>query len=88
MSPLGPIYNATGNDSPFLGREMGTARKSDLSEVVSARIDKEIRNVIESSLEAAQDILTKNKAAMDKMVDDLMEHETLNADQLNKVLLT
>ena len=86
MSPLGPIYNASGNDNVFLGREMGMSRKSDMSEVVSARIDKEIRNVIESSLDAAQEILTKYKEDMDRLVDDLMEHETLNADQINKAL--
>ena len=65
---------------------MGMSRKSDMSEVVSARIDKEIRNVIESSLDAAQEILTKHKEDMDRLVDDLMEYETLNADQINKAL--
>jgi len=30
--------------------------------------------------------LELHKATMDKLVDDLMEHETLNAEQISEVL--
>ena len=86
MSPLGPIYNASGNESVFLGREMAMTRRGDISESVSAKIDQEIRVIIESCLKASQGILRHHKRAMDTLVDELMEHETLNFDQISAVL--
>jgi len=86
MSPLGPIYNASGNDNVFLGREMAMTRRGDISEAVSSKIDKEIRVIIESCLKAAQGILRHHKVSMDSLVDELMEHETLNFEQISAVL--
>ena len=86
MSPLGPIYNASGNDNVFLGREMAMTRRGDISEEVSSEIDKEIRAIIENCLKSAQGILQHHTVSMDALVDELMEHETLNFDQINTVL--
>jgi len=86
MSELGPIYNSSGNDNVFLGREMSMSRRGDISEEVSSSIDREIRSIIEACMDKAKGILLHNKIAMDKLVDDLMEHETLNAEQISEVL--
>jgi cell division protease FtsH len=86
MSALGPIYNSSGNDNVFLGREMSMARRGDISEEVSSSIDREIRGIIQSCLDEAKGILTHNKEAMDILVTQLMEHETLNANQIDEVL--
>jgi cell division protease FtsH len=86
MSSLGPIYNSSGNDNVFLGREMAMTRRGDISEEVSSEIDKEIRAIIENCLKSAQGILQHHTVSMDALVDELMEHETLNFDQINTVL--
>jgi len=86
MSSLGPIYNSSGNDNVFLGREMAMTRRGDISEEVSSEIDKEIRAIIENCLKSAQGILRHHTVSMDALVDELMEHETLNFDQINTVL--
>ena len=86
MSTLGPIYNSSGDDIVFLGREMSMSRRANISEEVSSSIDREIRSIIEACMSSASDILELHKATMDKLVDDLMEHETLNAEQISEVL--
>ena len=86
MSTLGPIYNSSGDDNVFLGREMSMSRRANISEEVSSSIDREIRSIIEACMSSASDILELHKATMDKLVDDLMEHETLNSDQISEVL--
>jgi len=86
MSTLGPIYNSSGNDNVFLGREMAMTRRGDISEEVSSSIDREIRGIIEMCLSTAKEILISHKSAMDNLVSQLMKHETLNADQINEVL--
>ena len=65
---------------------MSMSRRANISEEVSSSIDREIRSIIEMCMSSASDILELHKATMDKLVDDLMEHETLNAEQISKVL--
>ena len=65
---------------------MSMARRGDISEEVSSSIDREIRGIIQSCLDEAKGILTHNKEAMDILVTQLMEHETLNANQIDEVL--
>jgi len=86
MSELGPIYNSSGNDNVFLGREMAMTRRGDISEEVSSSIDREIRGIIQACLDEAKGILVHHKEAMDILVAQLMEHETLNASQIDEVL--
>ena len=86
MSELGPIYNSSGDDNVFLGREMSMSRRANISEEVSSAIDREIRSIIETCMDTAKGILLHNKEAMDALVQDLMEHETLNAEQISEVL--
>jgi len=86
MSELGPIYNSSGNDNVFLGREMAMTRRGDISEEVSSSIDREIRGIIQACLDEAKGILVHHREAMDILVAQLMEHETLNASQIDEVL--
>ena len=62
------------------------SRRANISEEVSSAIDREIRSIIETCMDTAKGILLHNKEAMDALVQDLMEHETLNAEQISKVL--
>lgn len=68
----------------FLGRDIGRTTK--YSEKMSEIIDAEIKNIIDSSQNKAREILTENRAILDKMVDYLMERETLNAEDVDKII--
>jgi cell division protease FtsH len=68
----------------FLGRDFSST--PDYSEEVAASIDDEVRVLIDGAHDVAQRILTENRAALDLLAAALIEHETLEADQVREVL--
>jgi cell division protease FtsH len=85
MSSLGPVYMGSGNDNVFLGREMAMTRRSECSDETAKRMDDEIRKIIELCMRDAQDILQENRGKIDLMSDCLMEKETLDAKDLERI---
>ena len=68
----------------FLGRDYNEERN--YSEEVAAKIDAEVRAVVDSCFEKATEILTENRAVMDRIVNVLLEKETLTADDLERIM--
>lgn len=68
----------------FLGRDI--SRDTKYSEKMSEIIDTEIKKIIDDAQARVKDILTKNRAILDKMVEYLMERETLNAEDVDKII--
>jgi cell division protease FtsH len=62
----------------FLGREISEQR--DYSDAVAEKIDAEVRQLIDQEYERARQILTENRATLDRIADTLLEVETLEAD--------
>ncbi len=60
---------------PFLGRDL--ARERDYSDDTARLIDQEAKNVITESYEKAKAILLEHKELVEKVVEALMEKETL-----------
>jgi cell division protease FtsH len=81
---LGAIKFGTSNNEPFLGRDMGHTR--DYSEDVAHIIDDEVRALIESAHDEAWDILVEHRDALDDLVLGLMEKETLNKEEVARIL--
>jgi len=67
-------------DEPFLGREL--TRAKDYADDTAAEIDREVRRVLDQALQDAREILTSNRPALDRMVEALLEQETLDADAI------
>jgi cell division protease FtsH len=67
----------------FLGRDLG--HSPDYSDEVAASIDAEVRRLIEFSHNAARHILETNRAVLDRLAADLIEHETLETDRVQQV---
>jgi len=84
MSDLGPITFGDSQEMVFLGREL-TAEKN-YSEKTAMEIDGEIKKVIQSAYDAAQDILKKQKKALQAIADTLMEKETLEQEEFYDIL--
>jgi cell division protease FtsH len=80
---LGAIRYGSGSSEVFLGREMGHQR--DYSEEVAAAIDEEIRALIDAAHHEAYDILQQNRAVLDALVVELLEKETLDKAQVEKI---
>jgi len=81
---LGPRVLGRNQDMPFLGREMGA--EPDYSEEIAREIDDEIRRVIEEAHQLATKVLTDHMAELHKVSGILIERETIDKDQFERLL--
>ncbi|MCW2549358.1 MAG: ATP-dependent metalloprotease FtsH, partial [Mycobacterium sp.] len=80
---LGALKFGQESGEVFLGRDMGHQR--DYSEEVAARIDEEVRRLIEGAHDEAFEVLVQYRDVLDDLVLRLMEEETLSKDQVLEV---
>jgi len=76
---LGPMTFGQKEELVFLGKEIGEQR--DYSESVAQEIDAEVRRIIHEAHERARDILTHHREQLDRIAQQLIEDETLNAGE-------
>ncbi len=84
MSNLGPIALESGNQEVFVGRDLMT--RSEVSDSISKQIDESVRIMVKECYKETYDIVSKNREAMDKIVDLLIEKETLDGDEFVSIL--
>ncbi len=81
---LGPAFYEHQSEHPFLGQRIGTnASQSDAT--VSA-IEREARDALASALSEARELLTTHRDALERLVEALLERETLGARELAVLL--
>lgn len=56
------------------------------SEATRARIDEEVEKILRTSYERAKECIVAHKRELDFLAHALLEHETLNADQVRRVI--
>ena len=81
---LGPLTLGQKQDQVFLGRDF--ASHPDYSDQVAYEIDSEIRTLIDRAHDEALEILTEHKRSLDAIAEALMEKETIEKDELVKLL--
>ncbi|MEZ5171705.1 MAG: ATP-dependent zinc metalloprotease FtsH [Acidimicrobiia bacterium] len=81
---LGPVRLGGDNDEVFLGKDLHTTR--DYSDEVAARIDSEVRTLVESAHDVARSVLEQNRETLDRLAAALIEHETLDTDAVLEIL--
>ncbi|HEY0142410.1 MAG TPA: ATP-dependent zinc metalloprotease FtsH [Thermoanaerobaculia bacterium] len=84
MSDLGPVTFGKKEQEIFLGREF--AQHGDFSEATAVEIDREVRRILDKAYKTAQDIITGNKNALDRIARKLLERETLEGWEVNEIL--
>jgi cell division protease FtsH len=84
MSDLGPLQFGDNDSQPFLGRDFGHIK--DYSDQVAAKIDDEIRRLVEEAHDEAREIVTKYRDKLDLMAERLLEKETLEKDEVAAIL--
>jgi len=82
-SRLGAIRFGQADGEVFLGRDVGHQR--DYSEDVAGSIDLEVRALIEHAHDEAWEILVEYRDVLDHLVLELLEKETLNAQELAEI---
>ena len=83
MSELGPLALGQNESQPFLGRDFGHVK--DYSDVVAAKIDAEVRRLVEEAHDEAREIVAKYRDKLDLMVERLMEKEALERDEVEEI---
>ncbi|MGM0438430.1 MAG: ATP-dependent zinc metalloprotease FtsH [Bacillota bacterium] len=82
---LGPLTLGQKHDQQvFLGRDI--SRQPNYSEEVASEIDREISSIVENCYRKAESLLEENSETVEKIVIALKEHETLNSDQIHKIM--
>jgi len=81
---LGPMQFGQHHGEVFLGRDF--ASQPDYSDEVAAKIDGEVRRLIDSAHATALDILTTYRSVLDQMAEALMEKETLETEEVMAIL--
>ncbi|MCU0543804.1 MAG: ATP-dependent zinc metalloprotease FtsH [Oscillatoriaceae cyanobacterium Prado104] len=84
MSDLGPVALETPNNEVFLGREW-TAR-SEYSEDMATKIDRQVRAIAFHCYDEARRIIRENRALTDKLVETLLDEETMDGDEFRKIV--
>jgi cell division protease FtsH len=84
MSDLGPIKYNSGTENVFLGRDYNSP--NNVSGQVAFEIDQEVRKIVNSCHDTARDLLEKHKKELESIANALMEHETLTAEQINRLV--
>jgi cell division protease FtsH len=84
MSDLGPLAFGKKEEQIFLGREINQHR--DFSEETAIKIDQEVKRIVSEQYQRATNILLDNREAMDRLVEALLEHESLDSAQMRRVI--
>jgi cell division protease FtsH len=80
---LGPLQYGKPAGEVFLGRDY--TKGQDLSDEVAAVIDDEVRTLVAAAHQEAREILTTHRDAMERMVDILLEEETVDREQIAEI---
>ncbi|MEY7970960.1 ATP-dependent zinc metalloprotease FtsH [Saccharomonospora xinjiangensis] len=87
MSPrLGAVKYGQEHGDPFLGRSAG--RQPDYSLEVAHEIDEEVRKLIETAHTEAWEVLTTYRDVLDDLVMEVLEKETLQRRDLERIFAT
>jgi cell division protease FtsH len=81
---LGPRVFGHDRSQPFLGREFSA--EPDYSDEIAREIDDEIRRIVEEAHQTAKDILVEHREQLDRISNILLERETIDAEEFEKLL--
>ena len=80
---LGPRTFGRREELVFLGREISEQR--DYSDRIAEEIDGEVHTLLETAHDAARQILTENRAKLDQMAQFLVQFESIEGEELERL---
>jgi cell division protease FtsH len=84
MSDMGPLSLESRNSEVFLGRDL--VNRSEYSEDVAARVDQQVRHIVQECYQQALQMIREHRAAVDRLVDILIEKETIDGEEFRRIL--
>jgi cell division protease FtsH len=81
---MGPVAYGQEEEPIFLGKEI--ARHKDYSEETAQRIDRAVKEILDRSRGAAEQIIQSRKAELEELAGALLSRETLTDDEVREIL--
>ncbi|MBD6617746.1 ATP-dependent zinc metalloprotease FtsH [Komarekiella sp. 'clone 1'] len=85
MSELGPLSLENQSGEVFLGRDW--MNKSEYSEEIAAKIDSQVREIVNTSYIKAKELLQEHRVVLERLVDLLIEQETIEGEIFRKIVI-
>lgn len=82
---MGPLTFGKKDGNIFLGREL--TQYQDYSEDTARRIDEEVKEIVTGNYERARNLLDSRKDTLLIIARELLDHETLDAEQVKQIVL-
>jgi len=83
MSELGPLAYGAKEEPVFLGRDF--AQRADYSEDTAIQIDRQVSRIVQVGYERATAILTRYRPVLERMAQELLEHESMDGDEVYRL---
>ena len=84
MGSLGPVAFQTDEEQPFLGYEIAQGR--DYGEETANRIDRDVQELLTERYSYVEDLLTRSREQLERLVDTLLHEETIDQDTIEMLL--
>jgi cell division protease FtsH len=84
MSSLGPINLGPTYDVTEWGRNY--LEQTNISQEMLAKIDNEVKKILENAYNLAKKIIKERKSIMDKVVNEIMKKESLDQEEFEKIV--
>ncbi len=84
MSNLGPLSLENQSQEVFLGRDW--MNKSEYSEEIAAKIDSQVREIINQCYQISKKLLQDNRKVLERLVDLLSDEETIDGELFRKIV--
>lgn len=81
---VGPVSLGRGEEHPFLGRELSAPKR--YSEDMAWVMDQEIRSFIVEAESKAEEILIRNRPALNNLAEALLKEESLDKEDVERII--
>lgn len=84
MSNIGPLSLESEDSNPFLGRGMNSS--NEYSDEIAIQIDRQVYQIVSECHVKVLEIIEENRVVMDRLVDLLIEQETIDGQLLEEII--
>ncbi|HEX5416111.1 MAG TPA: ATP-dependent zinc metalloprotease FtsH [Chloroflexota bacterium] len=86
VDEIGPVHFDDGSSNVFLGRELVQTRS--VAEQTAAKLDTAVVALVREAHDSAVSLVSHRRDALDRMVEQLLEHETISGDTVREIVGT
>ncbi len=81
---VGPVFHEQRVEHPFLGQRLAT--EVGLSDETAHEIEQEARRILAEAVDSAKHLVHEKRAALERLIAALLEHETLEMPELERFI--